>query len=184
MTVEVLLACRWILALVLLCAGLAKFGDRLRFAEAVTRYAITPGHFTPVVAVALPAVEVLTGLALALGFAPVISGSCGAVLLVGFATAVGANLARGRKFDCGCGGVVAGQIGWRLLVRNLALAAIGGAVAVGPVGLSVSPHALAGTPEHVGVSILLPVPLTVVALLGLSRCVQSFVAGSPTRSSR
>jgi uncharacterized membrane protein YphA (DoxX/SURF4 family) len=175
--VYALVAGRWILALVLLGAGLAKAGDREQFSEVIERYAIVPPEYGARLAAGLPWLEIAVGLALAVGLAPAVSGGCASVLLLGFAVAVGVNLARGRRFDCGCGGSLSSQIGWSLLVRNLFLAAIGVAVAVGPAGLAVSAGALGGGHVHVAVRELLPVPLAVIAIFGLVRCLQSFAAG-------
>jgi hypothetical protein len=179
--VEALLAARWILAVMLLCAGVAKLADRQRFAEAIARYSIVPSAHLAAVAAVLPVVEALVGVALALGFVPMISASCAGVLLFGFALAVAVNLVRGRRFDCGCGGALGGEIGWRLVARNAGLAAVAAAVAVGPAGLAVSTGALAGGGSRLSAGVLLPVPLTVIALLGLIRCVQSYAAGRLVR---
>jgi hypothetical protein len=175
--VYALLAGRWVLALVLLGAGLAKVGDREQFAQVVERYGIVPARYGARLAAGLPWAEIVVGLALAAGLAPAVSGWGATALVLGFAVAVGVNLARGRRFDCGCGGAVNSQIGWPLLVRNLFLVAIGVAVALGPAGLAVSGGVLGGGRVHVAVRDLLPVPLIVVALFGLIRCLQSFAAG-------
>jgi hypothetical protein len=172
-----LLAGRWFLALVLLGAGLAKVGDREQFTEVIRRYAIVPARYAATLAASLPWLEVALGLALAAGLAPVVSGYGAGALLLGFAVAVGVNLARGRRFDCGCGGSQSSQIGWPLLVRNLFLVAIGVAVALGPAGLAVFAGAPGGGGAHVAARDLLPIPLIVIAIFGLVRCLQSFAAG-------
>lgn len=182
--VYALVAGRWILALVLLGAGLAKAGDREQFSEVIERYAIVPTEYGARLAAGLPWLEIAVGLALAVGLAPAVSGCCASVLLLGFAAAVGLNLARGRRFDCGCGGSLSSQIGWPLLVRNLFLAAIGVAVALGPAGLAVSAGALGGGGAHVAARDLLPVPLIVIAIFGLVRCLQSFAAGRFIRAGK
>lgn len=180
--VYALVAGRWVLALVLLGAGLAKVGDREQFSEVIERYAIVPADYGARLAVGLPWLEIAVGLALAVGLAPAVSGCCASVLLLGFAVAIGVNLARGRRFDCGCGGSLSGEIGWSLLVRNLFLAAIGVAVALGPTGLAVSAGALVGGRAHVAAHGLLPVPMIVIAIFGLVRCLQSFAAGRIIRA--
>ncbi|MGH3599834.1 MAG: MauE/DoxX family redox-associated membrane protein [Pseudonocardiaceae bacterium] len=182
--VYALVAGRWVLALGLLGAGLAKVGDREQLSEVIERYAIIPTGYGARLAIGLPWLEIVVGVALAIGLGLAVSGLCATLLLLGFAGAVGINLARGRRFDCGCGGSLSGEIGWSLLVRNLILAAIGVAVALGPTGLAVSTRTLVGAPAHVGASDLLPIPLIVIAISGLARCLQSFAAGRITRTAR
>jgi uncharacterized membrane protein YphA (DoxX/SURF4 family) len=174
LVVAALLAGRWLLALVLLSAGLAKLADRPGFAEAVVRYAILPPRAAAMVASGLPGVEVVLGVALAAGIAPMISGTCGCLLLTGLAGAVVINLAHGRRFQCGCGG--GGQIGWPLVGRDLGLGAIGAVVAVGPAGLALLPEPRVAALVHIAAAALLPVPLVVIALVGLLRCIRSFTA--------
>ncbi|MGH2927446.1 MAG: MauE/DoxX family redox-associated membrane protein, partial [Solirubrobacteraceae bacterium] len=172
----------WVLVLVLLGAGLAKVGDREQFSDVIKRYAIVPAHYAATLAASLPWVEIAVAVALAVGLAPAASGWCASVLLLGFGYAVGVNLARGRRFDCGCGSSTSMQIGWSLLVRNLVLAAVGAAVALGPTGLTVSAGSLGGGRVHPAAQALLPVPLTVICIFGLIRCLQSFAAGRIARA--
>src|SRR5579875_97483 len=179
--VQALLAGRWILALMLLCAGVAKLIDRARFAEAVANYAIVPSARVVAVAAALPIVETVLGIALALGLVPMISAACAGALLCGFALAMALNLARGRRGDCGCGGALDGEIGWWLVARNVGLAAVAVAVAMGPAGLAVWTGSVGGGGSHLRAGVLAPVPMTVIALLGAMRCVQSYAAGRPAQ---
>jgi uncharacterized membrane protein YphA (DoxX/SURF4 family) len=173
--VAALLTGRWLLALVLLSAGLAKLADRAGFAEAVRRYAILPPRAVPAVASGLPGVEIVLGVALAAGVAPLISGTCACLLLTGLAAAVAVNVAHGRRFQCGCG-PAGGQIGWPLVGRDVALGAIGVTVAIGPAGLALLPEPHIAALVHIAAASLLPVPLAVIALLGLVRCIRSYTA--------
>lgn len=59
------------------------------------------------------------------------------LMLLTFSTAVGLNLRRGRKIDCGCSGSVAPKkLSWPLVMGDLALALIAAISAV------VNPHVL------------------------------------------
>jgi uncharacterized membrane protein YphA (DoxX/SURF4 family) len=169
--VYALLAARWVLALALFRAGVAKLGSRERLADAIGRYALVPARCIATLAAGLPNVEIVVGLALALGVVPDVTGWLASALLLGFAGAVAANLMRGRRFDCGCGGSLDGQISWPLVVRNLLLAGLAAAVALGPAGLAAAPS---GHPVHIAPTTLLPVPMIVTAVFCSARCLQSY----------
>jgi uncharacterized membrane protein YphA (DoxX/SURF4 family) len=173
LVVALLLTGRWLLALVLLGAGLAKLADRAGFAQAVQRYAILSPAAVAAVASGLPGVEVVLGVALAAGIAPLISGAGACLLLIGLAAAVAVNVSRGRRFPCGCG-PVGGQIGWPLVARDVVLSALAVAVAVGPAGLALLPEPHVGALVHIAAATLLPVPLGVIAMVGLLRCIRSY----------
>jgi uncharacterized membrane protein YphA (DoxX/SURF4 family) len=173
--VAALLTGRWLLALVLVGAGVAKLADRPGFGEAVRRYALLRPGPAAVVTSALPGVEVVLGVALAAGIAPLISGASACLLLTGLAAAVAVNLTHGRRFECGCG-PAGGQIGWPLVGRDVALSVIGFAVAIGPAGLALLPEPHVAALVHIAAAALLPVPLAVIALVGLLRCIRSYTA--------
>lgn len=124
---------RFLLAFVFLSAALPKLVARADFQEAVANYALLPARFVPPVARLLPPLELVVALAL---FAAVASRAIGllvAALLLLFSTAVAVNLARGREIDCGCSHSVAPRrIGWRIVVVDVALAAIAVLVALSP----------------------------------------------------
>jgi uncharacterized membrane protein YphA (DoxX/SURF4 family) len=181
--VALLLTGRWLLALVLLGAGVAKLADRAGFAEAVRRYALLPAGAAAAVTSGLPGVEVVLGVALATGIAPLISGTCACLLLTGLAAAVAVNVSHGRRFQCGCG-PAGGQIGWPLVARDVALSAIGIAVAIGPAGLALLPEPHVAALVHIAAVALLPVPLAVIALVGMLRCIRSYTADRRIRPAR
>jgi hypothetical protein len=68
------------------------------------------------------------------------------------------------------------------MAGDLALCAIGAAVAIGPAGLALAPGPLATERAHVSASVLLPIPLTVIVLFVLVRCVQSSNSAQATRA--
>jgi uncharacterized membrane protein YphA (DoxX/SURF4 family) len=90
------------LGLVFIVAALPKIVDPPAFAHAVYNYRILPGPFVNLVALTLPWLELLSGLALVLGLlrraATVVIGG----LLLVFLAGISLNLARKNPIDCGC----------------------------------------------------------------------------------
>lgn len=110
-------------SLSLLFAGalVHKLRDLPRFVAIVEDYEIGPRAFAGFFAYAVAAGEAGAAIAFGLGlsFAPFL----GLVLIVAYSTAIGVNLARGRRdIDCGCGGPGGHRIGPGLLARNALLA--------------------------------------------------------------
>jgi hypothetical protein len=107
-------------ALLLGSAAWHKLRDREAFRAVLADYRLLPGPLVPLAAPLVVAVEVALALAL-LATPRAALGVAG--LLAGYALAVGANLARGRRhIDCGCGAAPQPLSGW-LVARNLVLAA-------------------------------------------------------------
>ena len=100
LTIRVQLA----LAALFLAAGIAKIVDPPGFAHEIHNYALLPDAAVNGLALFLPWLEVLTGLALFLGFWRRAAAGIFAVLLLVFIGALSINLARGRPVDCGCFG--------------------------------------------------------------------------------
>ena len=85
-----------------MAAAIPKIMDPPAFAHMIYNYKLAPGWAINALAITLPWVELLAGLALILGAwkretAPLIG-----LLLLMFIAAVGINLARGHAIDCGC----------------------------------------------------------------------------------
>ncbi len=116
---------RLLLAGMLAVAALGKLRNRDAFRGIVHNYRLLPEALDPVVADALPVIELLTAAALLLPGMQVPGAVATIVLLLGFAMAMAVNLARGRReIDCGCFiGVLRQRIGWSLVIRNLLLSA-------------------------------------------------------------
>lgn len=90
------------LGLFFVVAALPKLVDPPSFAHMVYNYRLVPGALVNLMALAMPWLELLTGLALILGIWPRTSaGLVGALLLV-FILAISVNLVRGNAIDCGC----------------------------------------------------------------------------------
>lgn len=173
----VMLALRWILAGVFLRSGLSKAGDLSEFRSAVGNYRLLPAVLVAPVAVTLPFAEIGGAVLLIAGVLPVIVAALLAALLVIFAVAIAANLARGRVFDCGCGGNVAPQlISWRHVVTDLMLAVAAAAVAIVPPA---APNLWRGPAGLASVSVpggsAFPLVLAVLLIAVMAAVLQRFV---------
>lgn len=126
-------ALRWIVAAVFLAAALPKIADPTSFATDIDNYRMVPDALIGPIAVALPLLEALVGVALvtgvhARGAALVASG-----LLVAFACGMVQAIARGIDLDCGCfGHVVETRVSWLTVTRNVVLTACCALVTLGP----------------------------------------------------
>jgi Methylamine utilisation protein MauE len=112
-------------ALLFASAALHKLLGLRYFAEVFRAYAVLPA---PLAALAplVPILELTVGAGLLVGSSRTGAAAAGAALLFAYATAIGINLARGRRdLSCGCGGVndrrpIAAWMVW----RNLMLAGL------------------------------------------------------------
>lgn len=97
------------LGAVFLVAAWPKLLDPPGFAKAVAQYDLLPAVLVPFVALALPWLEALAGLALVLGVWVRPAALWAGLMLVAFMGALGFNLARGHAVDCGCFQVAASE---------------------------------------------------------------------------
>jgi uncharacterized membrane protein YphA (DoxX/SURF4 family) len=98
---EILL--RWSVGGLFVTAGALKMAAPAGFADDVARYGLLPDALVNMVALTLPAVEVVAGVFLALGMWKRASAAVIAVMCVLFLVAVIVGLARGLEV-CGCFG--------------------------------------------------------------------------------
>ena len=94
------LAARWILGLTFIYASFHKIISPADFAKIVYGYALFPEALINLIAIMIPFLELIAGLALIIGFYPrsaaiIING-----LLVAFIVVLSINLVRGHEFDC------------------------------------------------------------------------------------
>jgi putative oxidoreductase len=90
------------LGLFFVVAALPKLVDPPSFAHMIYNYRLVPGAFVNLLALVMPWLELLAGLALILGiWTRTSAGLVGALLLV-FVAAISLNLVRGNAIDCGC----------------------------------------------------------------------------------
>lgn len=113
---------RWAIGGVFVLSALGKIGDVVWFAQQVHNFRIAPLWAENGIALALPWVELVAGVALLIGprarAGAVVAFACMAV----FTLAVAAAWARGLDFRCGCfGKAVASTVGASKFFENLGL---------------------------------------------------------------
>jgi len=90
------------LGIVFVIAAIPKIADPPAFAHMIYNYRLLPGPAINALALVMPWIELLVGVALILGIwkreAAIVAG----ILLLVFLVAIGVNLARGHAVDCGC----------------------------------------------------------------------------------
>jgi uncharacterized membrane protein YphA (DoxX/SURF4 family) len=120
--------------LIFLASALAKLADLSAFAGSIHNFHLEP--FVPMaatnlLAVTIPWVELIAGLALVVGVRPRAGAVVYTVLLGVFTIGVISAMARGLSFDCGCFGKAgAGTIGAKKLAENVLMMAVGMIAAV------------------------------------------------------
>lgn len=97
--------CQFLLAALFVVAGVAKIADPPAFAHEIHNYRLLPGGAVNALALVLPWLEVVAGVALFLGVFRRTAAGVVALLLIVFIGAIGINLAKGRPIDCACFGV-------------------------------------------------------------------------------
>lgn len=93
---------RLVLGLVLLFAGLSKFGQPNEMAELIAGYRVLPLAWLNPLAVVIPVLELVLGAALVTGFLTESAALVSAGIFAVFALAVGSAAARGIDTACGC----------------------------------------------------------------------------------
>ena len=110
------------IGLVFLASALAKIGDAPYLAQQVVNYRLAPGWAVNFVAMVMPWVELVTGLALVVGPRRPAGAALALALMLFFTFVVGAAWARGLDFHCGCFGQAgAATIGARKFLENIGL---------------------------------------------------------------
>lgn len=104
------LAARWILGLTFIYASFHKIVSPADFAKIVYGYGLFPEILVNLIAIIVPFLELITGLALVIGFYPRSAALIINALLLAFVVVISINLIRGHEFDCGC--FSAGQSGY------------------------------------------------------------------------
>lgn len=126
-TNEYLLLCaRVALGVTFIIAGMEKISGPAAFAKAIYDYKIFPELLVNFFAVAIPWIEVVSGLLLVFGIlarenAAIISG-----LLLMFIILVVISISRGLNIECGCFGTASGaRVGWQKVLENSGLVILG-----------------------------------------------------------
>jgi uncharacterized membrane protein YphA (DoxX/SURF4 family) len=98
LTIRVQLA----LGAIFVAAAIPKILDPPAFAHMIYNYKLAPDWAINALAITMPWVELLAGLALILGVWKREAAALIGLMLLAFIAAVGINLARGHAIDCGC----------------------------------------------------------------------------------
>jgi uncharacterized membrane protein YphA (DoxX/SURF4 family) len=93
---------RLMLAAIFIYAGTLKLVDPKAFARTISHFGLVPELLLPVVAIGLPAVEVLAGIALVMDFRSGLYSVSGLILL--FVVVLGYGVLNELDIDCGCFG--------------------------------------------------------------------------------
>ena len=110
------------IGLVFVVAALGKLGDLAWFGQQLHNYHIVPAWSENVLAVVMPWIELLAGLALVLNVRARAGAAITLALMVVFTIAVAAAWARGLDFRCGCFGKIgAASIGAQKFAENVGL---------------------------------------------------------------
>jgi uncharacterized membrane protein YphA (DoxX/SURF4 family) len=83
-------------------AALPKLLDPPSFAHMIYNYRIVPGSLINLMALTMPWIELLTGVALILGIWRRTAAALTGAMLIVFIVAISINLARHNPIDCGC----------------------------------------------------------------------------------
>lgn len=98
------LAARWILGGTFVTASFFKITAPAGFAKIIYGYQLFPALLINLIAIIVPYVELITGVALIIGFYPRSAALIVNFMLIAFIIAISINLIRGHTFDCGCFG--------------------------------------------------------------------------------
>ena len=90
------------LGVIFVVAALPKIVDPPSFAHMIYNYHLVSGALINLMALVMPWIELLCGLALILGIWQGTARSIIGALLITFVLAIAINLARGNAIDCGC----------------------------------------------------------------------------------
>jgi len=116
-----------------LVAALGKIGDLSNFAQQVHNYRLAPMWSQNLIAMTLPWIELVAGLALVLNVRPRAGATILLALMLVFTVAVGAAWARGLDFECGCfGKASASRIGAQKFFENLGWLVVAAVAAARP----------------------------------------------------
>jgi len=90
------------LGAIFIIAALPKIADPPSFAHMIYNYRLVPSPLINIIALVMPWVELLAGLALILGVWKAAARTVVAIMLAVFIVAISINLSRDNAIDCGC----------------------------------------------------------------------------------
>jgi uncharacterized membrane protein YphA (DoxX/SURF4 family) len=116
-----------VLGLLFVYAALAKIVDVADLATEVHNFRLVPLWSEHLIAMTLPWIELLAGLALVLGTSPRAGAWVAGALLVVFTAGVIVAMARGLDINCGCFGTsTVTRVGWAKLGENVGMLVLAG----------------------------------------------------------
>ena len=111
-----------IIGLVFIAAALPKIGDPQSFSLAVHNFRLLPLFMENLVALSLPWIELVAGLAMVFGVRARAGGLLTSAMMIAFTVAVAIAMARGLDVECGCFGTSDGtRVGAQKLLENTGL---------------------------------------------------------------
>jgi uncharacterized membrane protein YphA (DoxX/SURF4 family) len=122
------LAARWVLGGMFVYASYNKILAPAVFAKIIYGYGLFPAMFINLIAIMVPFLELVAGLALIIGFYPRSAALIVNAMLLVFITALSINLIRGHEFDCGCFSINSGAqktFAGPLIIRDFLILALG-----------------------------------------------------------
>ncbi len=122
------MAARWFLGVTFIYASYSKILAPAVFAKIVYGYDLFPGALINLIAIIIPFVELVAGLALIIGFYPRSTALVINAMLLVFIISLSINIIRGHEFDCGCFAINAGNqstFSGPLLIRDFFYLALG-----------------------------------------------------------
>jgi putative oxidoreductase len=125
------LVARLALGLILIVAGALKLGHGPALASAIAGFRLLSPAVIPLLALALPPLEIFLGLYLVAGLFTRVAGIAAAILFLFYAAAIGSAVVRGIPANCGCFGPAdAATADWPHVAFDLILAALGAFIAL------------------------------------------------------
>jgi putative oxidoreductase len=126
----VITICRLMLAAIFLAAALGKIANPKEFSDSVAAYRMLPITWVNIIAIVLPWVELVIGLALVSGIQTRQAALLSVLLNAVFIIAAISAMSRGLDIECGCFTVskAHSNVGWMLLARDMAFVFLGAVV--------------------------------------------------------
>jgi len=115
---------RWLLGLTFVYSSVYKIAAPADFAKIVYGYFLFPDASINLIAIFVPYMELVTGLAILIGVYPRSAALLIMAMLTGFMIAIAINLIRGIEFDCGCFSISGDDrsgSSWRTLIPDILL---------------------------------------------------------------
>jgi uncharacterized membrane protein YphA (DoxX/SURF4 family) len=158
-------------------AGATKLADRRAFHAAVAEYDILPARLRRPFATFVPVAEIALGSLLLLGLLTVVAAGLAAPLFLSFSIAIGANMLRGRSFDCHCfGSAHSDRIGWPALLRSVLLVLAAVFVAAGATRFGALDALVLGSSGLPDVSEIIPVVFAAFVIIDVLFLLPELVA--------